>query len=336
MALPGVGGGEDAVAQEAVEGSEQAAHASFPPRVPASWWSIVLSWNGREETLACLDALAAATGEEDAVIVVDNGSHDGSPEAVAAAHPEVTLLRNDRNLGFAGGNNVGIRHALEAGAQWVVLINNDAEVDPGALGALRAAAARHPGAGILAGKLFFREPAGRIWFAGQRFWPALGYSGRPRGYGKPDAPEYRAEGPTERAAGAFMAISRAAIDAVGLLDEELFAYVEDVDWSLKVREAGFEVVLIPDAIARHGVSASTGGERASTHALYYGVRNTVVVSERHLRLPQPLKAARRGLILAVFLAQALLLSEGRGPYVRAVLAGWRDLRAGRMGERSEA
>jgi GT2 family glycosyltransferase len=299
----------------------------------ASWWSIVLSWNGREETLACLGSLARATGPDDAVVVVDNGSHDGSADAVAAAHSEVALLRNGRNLGFAGGNNAGIRHALAQGAEWIVLVNNDAELEPGALDALRAAARRHPRAGILAGKLFFRDPPDRIWFAGQRFWPALGYSGRPRGYGRPDAPEYAREEPTERAAGAFMAISRRAIDAAGLLDEELFAYVEDVDWSLKVREAGLEVLLIPGAIAYHGVSASTGGERGSTHALYYGVRNTVVVCERHRPLPGPLNAARRGLILAVFLAQALLLSEGRGPYVRAVLEGWRDLRAGRMGER---
>jgi GT2 family glycosyltransferase len=302
--------------------------------VPARWCTIVLSWNGREETLACLQSLAHAAGSEDAVVVVDNGSSDGSPEAVAERFPGVTLLRNGANLGFAGGNNVGIRHALASGAEWVVLLNNDATVEPEALEALRAAAGRHADAGILAGKLFFREPADRVWFAGQRFWPLIGYSGRPRGYGKPDAPELRVEQPTGRAAGAFMAISRAAIERVGLLDEDLFAYVEDVDWSLRVREAGLAVILVPDAIARHGVSASTGGERGSTHALYYGMRNTVVVSERHRPLPQPLKALRRGLVLAVFLAQALLLSEGRMPYVRGVLQGFSDLRAGRMGERA--
>jgi GT2 family glycosyltransferase len=302
--------------------------------VAPSWWTIVLSWNGREETLACLDSLTRATGPEDAVVVVDNGSHDGSAEAVEHAHPGVALLRNGANLGFAGGNNVGIRHALAHGAEWVVLLNNDAELEPDALDRLRAAAGRHPDVGILAGKLFFREPADRIWFAGQRFRPLFGYSGRPRGYGRPDAPEFREEVPTDRAAGAFMAVSRAAIERAGLLDEDLFAYVEDVDWSLRIREAGMTVILVPDALARHGVSASTGGERGSTHALYYGVRNTVVVSERHRRLPQPLKAARRLLILAVFLAQALLMSEGRAPFVRAVLQGWSDLRAGRMGERS--
>ena len=85
---------------------------------------------------------------------------------------------------------------------------------------------------------------------------------------------------TGRAVGALMAISRDAIDAAGLLDDDLFAYVEDVDWALRVRAAGFEIVFAPGARAWHSVSASTGGEKASTHTLYYGVRNTVTVLER--------------------------------------------------------
>jgi GT2 family glycosyltransferase len=299
--------------------------------VPARWWTIVLSWNGRDETLACLDSLTRATGDDDAVVVVDNGSHDGSPEAVAATHPGVALLRNGANLGFAGGNNVGIRHALSGGAEWVVLLNNDAELEPDALDRLRAAAARHPEAGMLAGKLFFREPADRIWFAGQRFWPLFGYSGRPRGYGRPDAPEFREEVPTDRAAGAFMAVSRAAIERAGLLDEDLFAYVEDVDWSLRIRAAGFECVFVPGARAVHRVSASTGGA-TSTHTVYYGVRNTIVVCERHRPLGPAATAARRVSILAAFLAHAGGVLRSRAA-VEAVREGYRDALAGRLGAR---
>jgi GT2 family glycosyltransferase len=301
--------------------------------VTASWWLIVLSWNGREDTLACLRSLRELDDADTAIVCVDNGSSDGSPEAIRERFPDVDLVENGANLGFSGGNNAGIRHALERGAEWVVLVNNDAVLAPDAIAALRAAAREHPGAGILSGKLFFAEPSDRIWFAGQRFWPLVGYSGRPRGYGKADAPKYREPGETDRAAGAFMAVSRRAIEAVGLLDDGLFAYVEDVDWSLRVRRAGFGVRFVPDAIAWHHVSASTGGERASTHALYYGVRNTIAVAERHRPLPRPLKALRRRLIWAVFLAQALLLSEGRRPFVRAVRDGFRDARAGRLGAR---
>jgi GT2 family glycosyltransferase len=299
----------------------------------AAWWLIVLSWNGREDTLACLASLAALRDGDTDVVCVDNGSTDGSVDAVRAAHPEVHVVENGRNLGFAGGNNAGLRHAFDHGAQWAVLVNNDAVLAPDAIDRLRRAAAEHPAAGMLAGKVFFDEPPDRIWFAGQRFLPAFGYSGRPRGYGRRDEPRYRLAYRTDRAAGAFMAVSRRVVDAVGLLDEDLFAYVEDVDWSSRARAAGFEIWFVPDALAWHRVSASTGGERASTHALYYGVRNTIAVSERHLPLPLPLRALRRWLILAVFLFQALALSERRRPFVAAVRDGYRDALAGRFGER---
>ncbi len=300
----------------------------------ASWWIIVVSWNGRDDTLSCLDALRPLVDSDVAVVVVDNGSTDGTVEAVRTRHRGFDVLENKRNLGFSGGNNAGIRHALERGAEWVVLLNNDATLEPGAIMALQAAAAQRPRAGVLAGKLLIADPPDRIWFAGQSFWPAFGYGGRPRGYGRRDAPRYRIPGPTDRAAGALMAVSRTALQTVGLLDNELFAYVEDVDWCLRMRAAGFEVWFVPDAVARHRVSASTGGERGSTHALYYGVRNTIAVSERHRPLPWPLRSLRRGFVLSVFLAQALLLSEGRTSFVRAVLDGFADARAGRYGERS--
>jgi GT2 family glycosyltransferase len=307
--------------------------ASVGPPLAASWWFIVLSWNGRDDTLACLRSLRAVVDDGAAVVCVDNGSQDGTVEAVRAQFPELEVVENGANLGFSGGNNAGIEHALSRGAEWVVLINNDATIRPGALDALRSAARGHRRAGVLSGKLFFANPSDRIWFAGQRFWPLLGYSGRPRGYRRRDAPRYRRLGPTDRAAGAFMAVSRAAIEAAGMLDDELFAYVEDVDWSLRVRDAGFEVLFCPEAVASHHVSASTGGERASTHALYYGVRNTVVVCERHRPLPAGATALRRALIWSVFMGQAVLLFEGRRECIRAVRNGYRDAVAGRLGER---
>jgi GT2 family glycosyltransferase len=301
--------------------------------LPASWWFIVLSWNGRADTLECLASLQAVLDDDAAIVCADNGSTDGTGAAVRDQFPDVEVIENGANLGFSGGNNAGIEHALARGAEWVVLVNNDATLDPGALAALRRAAREHPRAGVLSGKLFFADPPDLIWFAGQRFWPLIGYSGRPRGYRRRDAPRYQRLEPTDRAAGAFMAVSRAAIEAAGMLDDDLFAYVEDVDWSLRVREAGFEVLLCPDAVAWHHVSASTGGERASTHALYYGVRNTVVVCERHRRLPRPLRTLRRAVIWAVFMGQALLLFEDRRACVHAVRTGYRDALARRMGER---
>jgi GT2 family glycosyltransferase len=297
----------------------------------AAWWICVLNWNGREDTLRCLQSLR--DGPRDVpVVVVDNGSVDGSVAAIRERHPEVTVLEAGANLGYAGGNNLGLRHALAQGAEWVVLVNNDATVDAGAVDAFAAAAERHPSAGILAGKVLFADPPDRIWWAGQRVGLLSGYSGRPRGYGRVDGPEYDGEGPTGRAVGALMAISRAAVEAVGMLDEDLFAYVEDVDLSLRVREAGLGVILVPTARAWHAVSSSTGGERRSTHTLYYGVRNTIVVCERHLPLGRAGTLARRALILATFLAQ-VPGRQPRRPALDAVLDGFRAALAGRLGPR---
>jgi GT2 family glycosyltransferase len=292
------------------------------PAVP-SWWICVLNWNGREDTLRCLRSLegAGATG----VVVADNGSTDGSVDAIRAAYPSVELVETGANLGYSGGNNAGIRRALERGADWVVLLNNDAELEPGALEAFAAA----PAAGVLAGKLLF--PDGRVQWAGQQVDLRTGYSGRPVGYGQPDAPEFSVPGDVDRAVGALMAVSREAIEAVGLLDEDLFAYVEDVDWSLRIRAAGFACRFVPGARARHALSAATGGA-ASTTPLYFGARNTIVVCERHRPLPRRGTALRRLTIAGSFLAHAVLVQR-RLAAVRATVHGLVDARAGRLGPR---
>jgi GT2 family glycosyltransferase len=303
---------------------------SYQPGTP--WWVVVLSWNGRDDTLACLRSVAAIPRKDVGVVCVDNGSSDGSVQAVMREFPQVDVIENGRNLGFAGGNNVGIVHALERGARWIVLVNNDAVIDLDAIDAFEAAAAAHPKAGILGGKLLFRDRPDHIWFAGQRFNSLLGYSGRPRGYGRPDGPRYAQIVSTDRAVGALLAVSRRAVDAVGLLDEELFAYVEDVDWAIRVRRAGLQVLLAPAARAWHAVSAASGGEAGSTHTLYYGARNTIVVTERHRSLGRIGTRLRRFAILSTFSAHALTRSDRRAA-MRAVRDGYRDALAGRLGMR---
>jgi GT2 family glycosyltransferase len=294
------------------------------------WHVVVLSWNGRDDTLACLESLSRIERDDVAVICVDNGSTDGTAAAVRERHPGVILLETGANLGFSGGNNVGIRHALDAGAGWVLLVNNDATVDPGCIDAFEAAARANPRVGALGGKVLFAEPPDLVWFAGQRFWPRLGYSGRPTGYRRSDGPDYGAVREVDRVVGAFMAVSRPAMDAVGLLDEALFAYVEDVEWCLRIRDAGFGVLIVPDARAWHRVSASTGGE-SSARSLYYGSRNTIAVVERHRPLPRPLGMLRRGVVAATFGAHALLQRDRRAG-LAAVRKGVRDARAGRLGQ----
>jgi GT2 family glycosyltransferase len=299
-----------------------------------AWFAVVLNWNGRADTLRCLQSLREVAHPGLGVVCVDNGSNDGSQQAIRERFPEITLIEAGANLGYSGGNNLGIRHALEHGARWVALVNNDATVGGDFIEGFELAAQTRTQAGILAGKVYFADRPETIWFAGQRVGELLGYSGRPRGYGRPDGRRYGAVVTTGRAVGALMAISREALDAVGLLDEELFAYVEDVDWALRVRSAGFEVVFAPGARAWHAVSASTGGEAASTHTLYYGVRNTVTVLERRRPLGRVGNALRRVAVLATFSLHALSRAD-RGAAFQAVRDGFADARNGRLGIRPE-
>jgi GT2 family glycosyltransferase len=128
-----------------------------------------------------------------------------------------------------------------------------------------------------------------------------------------------------------MAVSREAIHAAGLLEEDLFLYVEDVDWALRIRAAGFEVAFAPGARAWHHVSGSTGGE-ASTATLYYGVRNTIVVLERRRPLGRFGTWLRRGSVFSAFALHALTRPDRRAA-VQAVRRGFADARAGRLGPR---
>lgn len=298
----------------------------------AGWYAIVLSWNGREDTLRCLESLTQVEHPDLAIVCVDNGSVDGTQREVRERFPLVTLIEAGANLGYSGGNNLGLRYALDHGARWVMLVNNDATVAPDVIAGFEHVVEKHPRAGILAGKVYFADRPQTIWFAGQRVSELLGYSGRPRGYGRADGARYEKVCSTDRAVGALMAISSEAIDSVGLLDEDLFAYVEDVDWALRVRDAGFEILFAPAARAWHSVSASTGGEEASTHTLYYGVRNTVTVLERRRPLGVVGDALRRGSILAAFALHALTRTNRREA-LNAVREGFGDARRGRLGSR---
>jgi len=281
--------------------------------------AVVLSWNGREDTLAALESLRGIE-----TVVVDNGSTDGSAGAIAERSPEVELIRAGVNLGFAGGNNVGIRRALDRGAEWVLLLNNDATVEPGLVDALAEAAAVRPDAGALACKVLYADSE-RLWYAGAGFNPYSGRS-RHRGFGAPDAPGALED--TDRATGAAMAVSQAAIRAAGLLDEELFLYAEDLEWSLRIRAAGFAVVYVPNARVRHRVSSAAGGAGSPTTS-YYETRNMLAVVERYRPLPRGLTGIRR----AAVVGPRVVLAARRPSSAWATLRGWRDYRRGRMGRR---
>jgi GT2 family glycosyltransferase len=292
---------------------------------------VVLSWNRRDDTLACLASLEQSTHEPTRVVVVDNASTDGTVDAVAAAFPSVDIVRNAENLGFAGGNDVGLQWALDAGADHVLVLNNDVEVEPTTVTRLLEAASSLPAVGAVNPKILFAEPPGRIWFAGARFDPRRGYNGRQRGYGRLDGPDYATTVETDRACGAAMLLPREALQAVGRFDEELFLYSEDTDWSLRAKAAGYRLYVVPEARVLHHVSASAGGESSPT-TLYYGMRNAIVVCERHAPLGALGTWRRRLVLLGAHVVQAVRSEQPRAG-LAAVRDGWRDARAVRLGPR---
>jgi GT2 family glycosyltransferase len=284
--------------------------------------AVVLNWNGGDDTLAALESLGAME-----TICVDNGSSDGSPDRVAERFPQVELIRTGANLGFSGGNNVGIRRALARGADWVLLMNNDAVAHAALPVALERAADARPDAGVLACKVYFADPPDVLMYAGGRVNLLLGYWGRQDGFGERDDGRWDTLRDVDRATGAAMAVSRPALERAGLLDEALFAYAEDAEWCVRIRNAGFAVVFAPAAKVWHVGSASTGG-LMSPVSLYYDTRNMIVVAERHRPLPRGLRTLRRGVIVA-----AHMLAARSPAAARAVISGWRDARRGRLGRR---
>lgn len=293
--------------------------------------AIVLSYQGREDTLACLESLAASRGPRLTVIVVDNASTDGSPEAVRARFPDVTLIEPGQNLGFAEGNNVGLRHALEIGADHAFLLNNDATVTPETIELLVDEAGRRPRAGALCPLITFSDPPDAVWYAGADYDAALPYNGSQAGYGERPATPLTEPRPVGRMSGAAVLVPRRVLEQVGLLDADLFLHMEDVEWSLRMRAAGLETWLVPRATVVHRVSVASGGEHSPVIA-YYAMRNTLAVGDRHGPPGRLRRLARHGATVAVHLAHARRARQ-RGVNARAVLAGWADYRRGRMGRR---
>lgn len=221
-------------------------------------WAVLLNWNGLDDTLACLALLTAidTDGFELAIVVVDNGSAVDPRPAISERFPAVNLVCSEQNLGFAAGCNLGAELAMAAGADYVLLLNNDTLVAPDFLRHLLAFVRQQPGEAVLSPLICYADQPGIVWFAGARAIPALGlfghrYIGQPRG-AVPPAPFA-----TAYATGCCMLIPASLLRRIGPLEAAFFAYYEDVDFSLRARRAGAQIVCVPASLIWHKESAST-------------------------------------------------------------------------------
>jgi len=309
--------------------------------------AVVLNFRTPDATWLAVKSLIASDRPVDHVIVVDNGDLTGLHDWRIAGLPEgraVEYVATGRNLGFSGGMNVGIRQALAAGADRIVLVNSDVHVPPDCLGHLEQALRGVPTAGIAAPVLRSRSTPDRITSRGIDYTLATGRM-RHRGAGTfaPIDREWTAsEGDRGEAAaaltttvdavsGCVMLVDRRVFEAIGLFDEAYFFGFEDLDLCLRATRAGFASLLVPSAVAYHGGGLSIGAE--SPKRLYFAARN-------HLRLAESAAAGGRGwhsrlrapFIVLLNLAHALR-APGGSPIARvtAVLRGTRDYMTGRFG-----
>jgi len=282
----------------------------------------VVNWNGRDDTLACVESLWAADPRPARVAVVDNASTDDSVPAISAwiarhADSGFEMLRSNENRGFAGASNLALQHlASDAGLTHFFLLNNDAAVDAGCLAEIERALAEAPSTGIV-GPTVFESGSARVWYAGGVVskWRAFGrsYHEFPRGGAR--------VAPTEFVSGCAMVISRRAWDLLGPLPECYFMYFEDAEYCVRARGAGLEIGYAPRAVVHHRVAGTVDrGAVAAGLGEYRFAKSRALFARRNLRGPIRWTALTY-LVVAGFAKSVLRTIRGRPARAWAAFRG---------------
>lgn len=237
---------------------------------------ITLNYNQADVTCEFLQSLRTLNYQNFEVIVVDNNSAEDPFEKVTSTYPEAKYIQTGANLGFAGGNNIGIRQAK---GDYLFLVNNDTEVTPPLLDLLLAPFQEDEQVGMVSPKIKYHEQPDTIQYAG--FTTINPYTGRnkPIGGGEKDTGQYDEQYDTGYCHGAAVLVSKAAIDKAGLIPEEFFLCYEELDWSVKVKNAGFKILYEGNATIFHKESLSIG--KKSPLKTYFYTRNRILFMKRN-------------------------------------------------------
>lgn len=304
---------------------------------------VIPSYNGDQDTLECLESVLQSDQKsfELSVVIVDNCSTNNSLKKIKnylrsfannSRHSRVKVIENRENLGFSGGNNVGIRYALENEADWVFLLNNDTKIKNDCLIQLIKVAKSDKKIGLLGPKIYFypgcefhqsryqeNEKGKIIWYAGGIIdWQNV--LGTHRGVDKVDTGQYNQVSATEFVSGCAMMVKREVFERVSLFDERYFLYYEDVDFNLRAKQAGYKLIFVPQAIIWHKNRGT--GQTGLPHQEYYMARNRLLfasrwaptktkialVKESLMSLFKGSKAKKKGII------DYYLRKFGKGPY----------------------
>ena len=280
---------------------------------------ISVNYNGFTLTASMIDSLRRHVTTPLEIVVVDNGSARDEAALLRERYSDIVVLRSDENLGFAGGNNLGIRAAT---GDCLLLLNNDTEVTDNTLHHLAETLDADPSIGAVCPKIRFWAPPQAIQFAGYTPLTRITLRNALIGFGKPDDGSYDTPHDTPYAHGAAMMVRREAVEKAGTMPEEYFLYYEELDWSVRIREAGYRIAYDPRATVFHKESATTGQQ--SPLRSYYLTRNRLLFARRNRR-----GTARRLSVvyqLGVALPKSVCTSllHGRRDLAAAVLRGARD------------
>ncbi len=237
--------------------------------------AIVVTYQSERFVAECLDSLVRCMDPEN-VVVVDNGSIDGTAELVARRYPRIHLIRQ-RNVGFAGGNNVGLEWSRRRGCRYAFMLNPDAVAGPDCIHVLTDFMDRHEDTAIASPKVHWSDGK-TIWFGGAIIDWENGLTPHV-GNGEADVGQFDRTARMERACGAAMMVRLSAVDRIGPMPEDYFLYFEEADWSRRFVDAGYSLYYVPAATCRHAPSSSTGED--SPLSWYYMTRNNLLFMSRH-------------------------------------------------------
>ncbi|MDH7605873.1 MAG: glycosyltransferase family 2 protein [Melioribacter sp.] len=242
---------------------------------------IVLNWNGFNDTSECLESLKSIHYGNYEIILVDNNSQGNEYQILKEKYNGFVswFIKNDYNIGFAGGNNSGIKIALKNNFDYILLLNNDTVVEPDFLNRLIEYAEKNKKIGILTPKIIYHSNRNLIWAAGG-YISKIRASGFSYGLNK-SATTNNKERFCSFASGCCLLIRTEVFNEIGLLDDSYFLYLEDTDFCYKVNKSGYKILYIPSSIIYHKVSSSTSKE-SSILPLYYSIRNRLYFARKNL------------------------------------------------------
>ncbi len=242
---------------------------------------IILTWNRRDEVLGAVRSLARIRYGNFVPVVVDNASSDDTVEALRSRHPDLKVIVNHKNIGYTGGNNVGIRYALEKGAEYVVLMNNDSRAHRDLVGRMLEVMRTDDRIAVVGSKNLYENDPNRIWGA----WAEVTYGPmltKIYGRNQLDDGSFHCVRDVDQVMGCGYMWRRAALEDIGLLDTNFFGYHEDTDWCVRAIKGNWRVVYCGDAIVYHkGGVSNNPVYKESMPVMYFLGRNAILFAKKH-------------------------------------------------------